>query len=190
MKAILGGFIIAVIFQFALLGEARACSTMFADNVPNWSSPPFYQPVMTCVGKLYPGNSDGTPRVPGSELARVQACCVSPSYTVFKVSADCTCQPTGCITQWNIAAGAGSAIRADQYLNLVWQHTGRGNPTFANVPAPSAVSGSTSPTTSAATAEVSAGSPGSTFDPVSGLNPASVNLFNAVHQVYQQMLSR
>ncbi len=190
MRGIFFIFVLPLVFQFAFLGEIRACSNIFADGVPNWSSQPFYQPVMTCVGKLYPGNGDGTPQIPGSEVTRVQACCDSPSYTLLKTTADCRCRPTGCITQWNIAAGAGSAIRSNQYLNLVWQHAGRGSPTFANVPAPSASSEAASLGTGAATAAGSTELPISTFDPVSGLNPASVNLFNAVHQVYQQVLSQ
>ena len=179
-------------------GDRCDASSDFGANIFNlssWSPSTTRFPshlVATCVGAVYPVDSGG--QLLGAVDPLSQRCCqVSGSsgpYSVARLPSDCSCFPTKCLAQWNIAAAATTAIYLDQALNMTGQHLGSGNPTFANVPAPSAASGSTSPTTSAATAEVSAGSPGSTFDPVSGLNPASVNLFNAVHQVYQQMLSR
>ncbi len=160
-----------------------------------WSPGPSRFPshlIATCVGAVYPVDSAG--QLLGAVDPLSQRCCQmsggSGPYSVARLPSDCSCFPTKCLAQWNIAAAATTAIYLDQALNMTGQHMGGEIPTFANVPAPSAASGATSPTTSAATAEVSAGSPSSAFDPVSGLNPASVNLFNAVHQVYQQMLSR
>lgn len=129
--------------------RVQACDNIVAEllnsqiyHLPDWQPAALPAPVMTCIGKVYPGDSKGNAVPTGSDLGTVQGCCQGPHYTVFKDGADpCTCNPTLCLSQYTIEAAANAAILLNSPLNASWQLSEGPTPIISNTPQPTGTPG-------------------------------------------------